>query len=115
MYFVYILKCADDSLYTGITSDIIKRIRVHYYKLPAAAKYTKSHQVTGLMALWSCETKNSALKFEYRIKTLSKDDKLILCRHKKEIKDYFPELSEIKYNPVKNISFEDCIKKASQQ
>ena len=51
MYWVYTLWCEDNSLYTGFTDDIKHRIYVHYHRLKAAAKYTKSHKVRSIAAL----------------------------------------------------------------
>ena len=42
MFWVYTLLCEDDSLYTGFTDDIKRRIYVHYHRLKSAAKYTKA-------------------------------------------------------------------------
>jgi putative endonuclease len=50
MFWVYTLLCEDDSLYTGFTDDIKRRIYVHYHQLKSAAKYTKSHKVCGISA-----------------------------------------------------------------
>lgn len=69
-WYIYIVQCADGSLYTGITTDPRRRMREHVQKLPAGAKYTRSHPVTKLCALWSAETKSAALKLEARIKRL---------------------------------------------
>lgn len=80
MYYVYILRCQDYSLYTGITNCIEKRLKQHFYKLPQCAKYTKSHQVIRLEALWSCENRSEASQLEYHIKRISKDKKEVLIQ-----------------------------------
>ena len=49
MYFVYILKCSDNSLYTGITSDLERRIKEHDWLLPWWAKYTSSRRPVELL------------------------------------------------------------------
>ncbi len=72
MYYVYILRCNDNSLYTGITSDFKKRFETHTNKERAAAKYTKSRTVTGVEAIWTCPGKGDALRLEARIKKLKK-------------------------------------------
>ena len=47
-HYVYLLRCADGSLYTGMTLDIARRLRQHVERLPGCAKYTRSHPVTAL-------------------------------------------------------------------
>lgn len=109
MYYIYILECSDSSFYTGITLDIRKRIKEHYYRLPSAAKYTKSHPVIGLKALWTCDNKSLALKLEAKIKSLTKSDKIRLCKEKENILEFFPDLVDDSYQSDPSISFEDCI------
>lgn len=69
------LRCDDDSIYTGITTDIAKRVKEHFYKSDKAAKYTKTRNVVALEALWSCDNRSLASKLEYKIKHLSKQQK----------------------------------------
>ena len=75
MYYVYILRCSDNSLYTGSTSDIKRRFNEHFSQKPQGAKYTKSHQALSLEAVWECESKSDAMKLEFRIKQLTKEKK----------------------------------------
>lgn len=75
MYTVYMLRCSDNSLYTGITNDFEKRFKTHINKGKDAAKYTKSRKVVSVVARWETETKSDALKLEMRIKKLKKDRK----------------------------------------
>lgn len=79
--FIYILKCEDNSLYTGIANDITKRFTEHYKKLAVGAKYTKSHSASKLIALWSCESKSDACRLEYWIKKLTHSQKLLLSEN----------------------------------
>lgn len=81
MYYVYVLRCSDNSLYTGITSDFKKRFETHANKENAAAKYTKSHNVTGVEAIWTCTQKGDALRLEARIKKLKKIKKEELIKN----------------------------------
>ncbi len=76
MYYVYILKCEGELLYTGITTDINRRLEEHFGRTEKCAKFTRSHKVLSLEALWSCENRSLASKLEYRIKQLSKPQKL---------------------------------------
>ena len=109
MFWVYTLLCEDDSLYTGFTDDIKRRIYVHYHQLKSAAKYTKSHKVKSLAALWKTESETGARKLEYRIKQLPKVKKLLLIENPERAAEFFPELSEFEFSPDRETKFEDCI------
>ncbi len=109
MFWVYTLICEDGSLYTGFTPDIKNRIRAHYHRLKTAAKYTKSHPVKGLAALWKCESESGARKLEYRIKKLPREKKLLLFEKPELLSELFPELAEYEIRPDYEIKFEDCI------
>ena len=76
MHFVYILRCADDTLYTGWTTDLEKRIAAHNRK--KGAKYTKSRTPVSLFYWEEFETKSEALKREAAIKRLPRSSKLLL-------------------------------------
>ena len=78
MYFVYLLRCRDDTLYCGTAADWEKRIRVHFSGSARAARYTRSHPPLRPEAVWQCESKEEALKLELRIKRLSRAEKLSL-------------------------------------
>ena len=109
MFWVYTLLCEDNSLYTGFTDDVKHRIYVHYNGLKAAAKYTRSHKVKSLAALWKTESETGARKLEYRIKKLPKAKKLLLIEKPETVCEFFPELSEFEIIPDREIKFEDCI------
>ena len=81
MPYVYMVRCEDRSLYTGIARDIKRRIQEHYYKKKPGAKYTRSHQVCSLGMVWEAKSWSDAAKLEYRIKQLAKRQKeaLLLC------------------------------------
>ncbi len=70
-YFVYILRCEDGSLYTGITTDLSRRYAEHCGKGGKGAKYTHSHRPLRLERAWSCSGKGDALRLEHRIKQLT--------------------------------------------
>lgn len=76
MNYTYILKCSDDSLYTGWTNDLRKRIKAH--NEGKGAKYTKSRAPVSLVYFEEYETKQEAQKREYEIKRLTKKQKLLL-------------------------------------
>ena len=75
MYYVYILRCQDESLYTGITTEIERRMREHFGIDKRAANYTRWHTAKRLEAVWQCETRQQASRLEYRAKRLSKAQK----------------------------------------
>ena len=69
------LRCSDNSIYTGMTNNLDKRISDHLSKSKNGAKYTKSHDAVTLEAVWKCKDKSLACKLEYHIKTLTKQQK----------------------------------------
>lgn len=73
MNYVYILRCADGSLYTGWTTDVTQRTAVH--NSGKGAKYTRSRRPVELVFAEECETKEDALRREAAIKKLSKPAK----------------------------------------
>ena len=86
-WFVYILKCSDNSLYTGITNNIENRVTIH--NQGKGAKYTRGRTPVILMAYWETDNKSNALKEEYRIKQLKKIDKLkLITLFKKKLVDF---------------------------
>ena len=78
MYYIYIIKCEGDLLYTGITTDVSRRMDEHFGRTEKCARFTRSHRAVSLEALWSCEGRNLASKLEFRIKQLKKAQKLAL-------------------------------------
>ena len=78
--FVYMLRCADGSLYTGITSDVIRRVKQHIGILKNGAKYTRSHPVVYIEAVWRCDSDTTARKTEYNLKKKSRLEKeYVIC------------------------------------
>ncbi|MCQ2492034.1 MAG: GIY-YIG nuclease family protein [Lachnospiraceae bacterium] len=75
----YMLRCGDDSLYTGWTNDIEKRLLAH--QSGKGGKYTRSRLPVTLVYVESCETKQEAMQREYAIKQLSRasKEKLLVC------------------------------------
>lgn len=68
MYFTYMVRCEDNSIYTGSTSDLERRMKEHFEQADKGAKYTKRHKIKKLEVAWSCHNYNEALKLEYHIK-----------------------------------------------
>ena len=75
MYYLYILKCADGSLYTGITTNLQRRVNEHNGD-GKGAKYTAARRPVELVYYKKFKNRSLASKEEARIKGLSRDEKL---------------------------------------
>ncbi len=75
---LYIILCSDDSLYTGITTDMERRFRQH--AAGEGAKYFRARRPVEVIYLETGHSRSSASKREARIKRLSRDEKLRLAR-----------------------------------
>ena len=75
-WYVYMLRCRDNSLYTGYTNDPQRRLAVH--NSGNGAKYTRSRGPLELAYVEDCVDKSDALKREYEIKSLPRTEKLKL-------------------------------------
>ncbi|RLL41698.1 GIY-YIG nuclease family protein [Oceanobacillus piezotolerans] len=78
-HMVYILKCGDNSLYTGYTNDLDHRLKMH--REGKGAKYTKGRGPFQVVYIEKFPTKEEAMKKEYQIKQLKKKGKLLLIRN----------------------------------
>ena len=78
MNYVYILRCNDDSLYTGWTNNLDKRIKAH--SNGKGAKYTKARLPVELVYFEEYENKIEAMRREYAIKQLRRKEKLMLIK-----------------------------------
>lgn len=76
MNYTYILKCSDDTLYTGWTNNLEKRLADH--NAGKGAKYTKTRRPVEIAYYETYETKEEAMRREYAIKQLSRSEKLKL-------------------------------------
>jgi putative endonuclease len=81
LYFVYIVRCADGTLYTGFSTNIIDRLHAH--NTGKGAKYTKGRRPVTLCYMEAYATKTEALQREYKIKQLSRKQKEVLISNKK--------------------------------
>ena len=77
---LYILRCGDGSLYTGITTDVEKRLKAH--RTGKGAKYTRGRGPLELVYREECGTHSDALKRELEVKALSREEKLKLTAEK---------------------------------
>ena len=104
MYYTYIIQCKDSSFYTGITTNIDRRITEHKNKTKRCAKYTYSHDIDKLVALWQSENRSTASKLEYQIKKLNKKDKIKLIKENQF--DLLPMLDKTSYKRITDYSNE---------
>ncbi len=72
-WFVYLARCADDTLYCGITNDVEARMTAH--NEGKGARYTRARTPIELVLVRRCATKGRALQLEYRVKQLTRADK----------------------------------------
>ncbi len=77
---VYIVRCADGTLYTGVAIDVARRVLEHNGKRANGARYTRSRRPVKLVYQESAANRSAACKREYRIKRLPRRDKLALIR-----------------------------------
>lgn len=87
-YWVYILRCGDGSLYTGIAVDVEHRLSVH--QSGKGAKYTRSRRPLAVVYREELPDKSAALRREIAIKRLSRAEKLKLISSKTEAKAFHP-------------------------
>jgi putative endonuclease len=73
MYYVYIIRCVDNSLYTGITNHLTRRLLMH--NRGVGARYTRGRLPVALVYAETCPDRSHALKREIAIKRLSKEQK----------------------------------------
>jgi len=81
MRYVYILRCANNALYTGITIDLEKRVEEHNNS-PLGAKYTRNKRPVKLIWSQEVEDRSQASKLERKIKKMPKNEKEIFVSNK---------------------------------
>lgn len=81
------LRCVDNSIYTGITTDLNRRMEEHFSKDDKCAKYTLNHTAKKLEIAWKSENRILASKLEYYIKKLSKDKKELLIMDSNKLEE----------------------------
>lgn len=96
------LRCQDNSIYTGMTTDLERRMKEHFNKDKKCAKYTLRHQAQKLESAWESENRVLASKLEFRIKTLSKIEKEKLIKNNDLLEELLGEKIDSKqYKSVK--------------
>lgn len=76
MAFVYLLRCADGSLYCGWSVDLDRRLAAH--QAGTASRYTRRRRPVEIAAAWRTESRSAAMSLEWRIKRLPREEKLRL-------------------------------------
>lgn len=84
---VYMLECSDSTIYTGITNDLERRIKVH--NSGKGSKYVKTRLPVKLVWNTESENRSEASKLEIKIKKLSRVQKINIIENKKEVTDLF--------------------------
>lgn len=116
MAYIYMVRCEDGSLYTGIAKDVKRRIREHYYKKKQCAKYTRSRSVRSLEMVWETKSWSHAAKLETRIKGLTKPEKEELIRHPELVAEIFKEsLNGISYRPCPELTLQECLEAGEKE
>lgn len=75
MYYLYIARCADGSLYTGITRDLAKRIHEHNHDNRRGSTYTRGRRPVELVYHETCLSRSEASSKEYKVKKMTRDEK----------------------------------------
>lgn len=101
MYYTYMLRCTDNSIYTGITTNLERRMEEHFKQNEKCAKYTKRHKAKKLEAAWSSEDRKLASKLEYYIKHLQKAEKEAIIKNTKDLNILSEKLEPAAYIRIK--------------
>lgn len=103
-YFVYMVRCEDNSYYTGIATDATRRMAEHRSQTGRCARYTRTHRVVALVGLWVAPDRSLASALEYRIKRLSRGRKDALIANPVQVNALVPlcedEGEEERFSPV---------------
>lgn len=109
MYYVYILRCRDGTLYTGMTPDLPRRMAAH--RAGTGAKYTRSHPPEELAAVWATEEKTDAMRLEYAVKKrLTRAEKLALIAAPERLGELLDTAE--RFTHVPGVTLENCLEGA---
>lgn len=89
MYYTYMLRCEDNSLYTGITTNLDRRLSEHKSKSGKSAKYTLNHTALKFEVAWESSTRSLASKLEYNLKKLTKTQKECIIKNEENLNTIF--------------------------
>lgn len=104
MYYTYMLRCKNNTIYTGIATDVKRRMEEHFAKSVKCAKYTRTHTPLKLEAVWESEGRVQASRLEFFIKKLSKvqKEKLIL---ENDFSDLEKRIEKKDYRRINDIDY----------
>lgn len=105
MYYTYMLRCKDNSIYTGITNNLERRMKEHFIKNKKCAKYTLYHNALCLELVFKSDSRKTASKLEYHIKHLSKSQKEFLVQNPEQLE--FLLASKIDCHLYQKITFHE--------
>ncbi|MGE9985648.1 GIY-YIG nuclease family protein [Desulfovibrio sp. SGI.169] len=80
VWHVYLLECADGTLYCGITTDLARRLAQHNGLAPGGARYTKGRRPVRLLASRACPRKGAALRLECAVKARPRAEKALFLQ-----------------------------------
>lgn len=103
MYYTYILRCSDNSLYTGITNNLERRMKEHFNQTKKCAKYTLRHTPVKIESVWSSENRKTASKLEYHIKKLKKEEKEMIIKKESSFLLLFEDALDYKMYKKENL------------
>ncbi|MDA7581794.1 GIY-YIG nuclease family protein [Luminiphilus sp.] len=75
-WFVYLVECADGTFYTGVTTDLVRRIRQHNGEIVGGANYTRARRPVALAWSKACESRSFAQQEEYRVRRVPHREKI---------------------------------------
>lgn len=100
------IRCEDNSLYTGITTDLKRRLREHKNKDSKCAKYTFVHHAVDIQCAWVTDNKSLATKLEFHLKKLTKKAKEDIIKNN-NLQEYLSEKIDLKkYKRIESEQYE---------
>lgn len=90
---VYMIRCGNGALYTGVTTDVDRRFAEHQSSGPRAAKYLKGRGPLHLVLRVDAGDRGTALRLEHRIKRLPKTQKKTLIQHPESLQEIVGDIS----------------------
>lgn len=108
MYFVYMVYCEGDTLYTGVAQNVCRRMRQHNGRGTACARYTRTHPVQAGGTVGG-GGQGSGLRLEYRIKQLTRTEKERLIHEDTAFSQLLPQMEVSRYRRRPGITLEMCL------
>lgn len=116
MFYTYVLQCADGSYYTGFAAHLCRRMREHTEQSARCAKYTRSHPVTALAALWKSDSRSKACRLEAQLKKLTHAQKTLLFAAPARLDEFLGDaLSAADYENCPGVTLPDCLSGAFEE